>query len=375
MPPTNHDKMKLLFISWSTTGGSGISQRQLARYLLDRGHEVRFLVFDQTASSLWTYLYDRLSDTSVRHATTPLSPLVIKVRDSIGRTGRRHDLDDIWHLHTPIPQNALSRALDEFNPDMVVVNSVDRWAWRRIHETCRKAGTPTVLYIREENSLEHLSTGSLPTLLLANTPALAEMMEQRGYTCEFVPSVTDVSATHVKPTGAVSLAINPIPIKGSDLIWELTQMLPDIPFAIQEAGTLDDSDLDRVLRLVKTSTNVEFRRSIPPGPRLYHDARVLLCPYRVNSRPRVIIEAQANGIPVLASDLPALQEAVGPGGILLPVDDASAWAQALRTLWDDPNMHARLSQAARTHAARDEMNPVIIVEQFESLLTRTLSPR
>ena len=44
---------------------------------------------------------------------------------------------------------------------------------------------------------------------------------------------------------------------------------------------------------------------------------LLLTPYTLDMRPRVVLEAQVNGIPVLANDLPALRETVGPGGVLV----------------------------------------------------------
>lgn len=360
--------MRLVFVSWSTVGGSGISQRQLAHHMIQRGHEVRFIVFDRTASQHWTNLYGKLSDASIRLAKTPLRRIIVAIRDRIGRAGHREDLDGLWHLHSPVPQNALQSMLDEFAADVVVVSSVDRWAWRRINRTCQDRQIPTVLYVREEASLDHLATGSLPTLLIANTPALASLLRENGFDCEFVPSVTDVTAVRVDSSREVALVINPIPIKGSELIWQLVALAPRIPFVIQEAGTLSGPELTKVIEHVEAASNTEFRRSAPPGPDLYSDARVLLCPYRVNSRPRVIIEAQANGIPVLASALPALEEAVGSGGYVLPVDDAAAWAHKLTTLWNDDNEYSRLSVAARKHAAREEMDPANVAARFERLL-------
>ena len=79
-----------------------------------------------------------------------------------------------------------------------------------------------------------------------------------------------------------------------------------------------------------------FRRRRPPGPDLYGDARVLLVPYRMDSRPRVILEAQANAIPVLTGgDVPALVEATGPGGLSVPLESVAAWVEVIRSLWID----------------------------------------
>lgn len=362
--------MRLIFVSWSTIGGSGISQRQLAKQLVAKGHQVRFVVFDRASSSGKTRLYAKLSDLSVRTSATPFRSAVDLTRDLVGRRGKREDLDGLWHEHSMVPQNTLIRVIDDFEPHVVVVSSVDRWAWRRIHDRCSIRGIPTVLYVREEASLEHLEKGAHPSLLVANTPALAENLRERGFDCAFVPSVTDVSSTQVEPSRRAVLAINPIPIKGSDHIWELASKSPGLPFVAQEAWTLRGSDLEAVRKHLDALPNLEFRPMAPPGPHLYADARVLLAPYHVNSRPRVILEAQANGIPVLASDLPALVEAVGPGGTTLPLDDPDAWVIELKRLWEDEEYYAELCAAARRHAARDDMNPVVVAAQFERLVER-----
>jgi glycosyltransferase involved in cell wall biosynthesis len=82
-----------------------------------------------------------------------------------------------------------------------------------------------------------------------------------------------------------------------------------------------------------------------------------------------VLEAQANGIPVLATDLPALRETVGPGGILVPADaPITAWVEALGTCFDDPDRYRALVAAARAHATRDEVQPERVVARFEAVL-------
>jgi glycosyltransferase involved in cell wall biosynthesis len=66
-------------------------------------------------------------------------------------------------------------------------------------------------------------------------------------------------------------------------------------------------------------------------------ARALLVPSRwYEAAPRSIIEAYAAGVPVVASDIGALPEAVADGlsGRLVPPDDATAWAEAMGSLDD-----------------------------------------
>ena len=85
--------------------------------------------------------------------------------------------------------------------------------------------------------------------------------------------------------------------------------------------------------------SVEFRGQVPAGEAgaaLAH-ARALLVPSRwYEAAPRAIIEAYSAGVPVVASDIGALPEAVveGVSGRLAPPDDAEAWAELTRSLDD-----------------------------------------
>jgi glycosyltransferase involved in cell wall biosynthesis len=87
----------------------------------------------------------------------------------------------------------------------------------------------------------------------------------------------------------------------------------------------------------------------------------------------VIVEAQHNGIPVLAKSFPALAEGVGPGGVLVPRDASSdEWAAMLSRLWDDEAEYERMSALAREHDARDEMDPQRIAQRFEEAIEDVL---
>ena len=96
---------------------------------------------------------------------------------------------------------------------------------------------------------------------------------------------------------------------------------------------------------------VEFYGEVPPAdvPEILSRARALLVPSRwYEASPRTIIEAYASGIPVVASRIGALPEAVDEdcSGHLVTVDDAAAWARAAARLLD-PGESRRLGEGAR----------------------------
>lgn len=364
--------MRVLFVSEATGGGSPRSQRELATQLLTRGHDVRFLVADRRPARLTRYAYERLADASVRLGGRPVRAPIARLRDKITNRTVSATIEGLPHWSSAVPQNVLPRALRDFRPHVVVVNSVERWAWRRIHAICRSALVPTILYVREDDSLGHLDSGALPEVLIANAESLAGQLRAKGFDCSFVPSVVDVSVTHTESSRRAALAINPIPSRGGDIIWQVAERLTDIPFVVQESWLLSDDVLRAVEGHSRRLPNVELRRRMPAGPGIYADARVLLVPYRVDNRPRVILEAQSNGIPVIVGDTPALVEAVGDGGLVVRLDSIDDWVAALRRLWDDDEAYQRLADAARRHSCRSDVDPVTLTDRFELLLRRAV---
>jgi glycosyltransferase involved in cell wall biosynthesis len=295
------------------------------------------------------------------------------MRRRIGSGVRVGQIEGLRHYFAPVVENALPAALTHLQPDIVVVSSVDRWTWRNVRETCIRAGIPTILYVREDLSLSHVDNGWSPTRLVANAESLTARLRQAGYPCEFIPSVVDTSLTNTNSTRQVVLAINPDPTRGSAMFWELAERLPTIPFVMQEAWPLKGGSLKQIREIAERLPNVEFRRRVPSGPLLYRDAKILLVPYRVDNRPRVILEAQANGIPVIIGQVPALVEAAGMGGVSVPLEDADAWAKAIQDIWEDDALYAGLAKAAYQQSRRPDIAPAHLTDQFESVTQEALN--
>ena len=107
--------------------------------------------------------------------------------------------------------------------------------------------------------------------------------------------------------------MNPVPSYGLETALELAAARPDVQFAFVEWWKLDD---DERAALERPTAGEAAERGAPPRdhrprPRCTPTRASLLAPFLLDGRPRVVLEAQANGIPVLARDLPALRETVG----------------------------------------------------------------
>ena len=76
-----------------------------------------------------------------------------------------------------------------------------------------------------------------------------------------------------------------------------------------------------------------------------------LNPSKAEAFGRVSIEAQINGIPVIASHIGGLTESVGDGGILIdPQAPTDEWVEAVRSTIEDDELWNRLSRRALSHS-------------------------
>ena len=357
---------RVLFISSVVDGGSPRSQRALAHGLIERGHDIAFVVDDQRPAALSRAVGEQLADASVRFDRVAALQALAAVP---GSRPPLRNIDDLAHWTSPHPHNALPQVIDEFAPDVVVGNSIDRHSWRRTLEICRTRHIFTVLYLREVPALRHLEIEPRPCdALVANSMTLAESARAQGHRCEFIPSVVDTSPTRTESTRETALLINPIASHGVDLTIEVARRCPEILFVFQESWPLEDDQWLRLSDRVAALGNVELRRRREPGPELYQSARVLLVPHHIDNRPRVIVEAQANAIPALISQYPGLHEAAGSGAIAIDENDTDQWVETLKSLWTDDVHYGDLVERTKVASQRPELDPDHVAMTFEQVL-------
>jgi glycosyltransferase involved in cell wall biosynthesis len=85
----------------------------------------------------------------------------------------------------------------------------------------------------------------------------------------------------------------------------------------------------------------------------YRQARLLVVPSLWHETfGLVVAESLACETPVIVSDLGALSEVAGPGGVVVPAGDVRAWRDAVISLWNDPERCQQLGQAGHEHVKR-----------------------
>lgn len=175
------------------------------------------------------------------------------------------------------------------------------------------------------------------------------------------PGVEAADLVTGTPAGGSLLAVAAvIPGKGHDVLLDAFAQLKSLRWECLCAGTLErdpafvaglrrravDAGLDGRVRFAGAQAEKELARS-------YESADLLVLPSRSETYGMVITEALARGLPVVAADVGGVTEALGHGGdgtrpgVLVPPDDPSALAGALRSWLEDAEFRRRLRRAAR----------------------------
>jgi glycosyltransferase involved in cell wall biosynthesis len=148
------------------------------------------------------------------------------------------------------------------------------------------------------------------------------------------------------------------PLKGQDLLLEALGGLVGLPWRCTLVGPLDrNPDFVASLARRATATGIADRVRMPgtrTGAALrreYADADLLVLPSRAETYGMVVPEALAAGVPVLATAVGGVPEAVGRTasgvpGLLVPPDDPAALAAALARWLSDAALRCHLRGAA-----------------------------
>jgi glycosyltransferase involved in cell wall biosynthesis len=171
------------------------------------------------------------------------------------------------------------------------------------------------------------------------------------------------------------LDIQKSPLHLVDALTLLRERGVDFTAALVGDGPLEDDVRKRVTEggLDGQVVGLPFRKF---GDRVLGALDIFVLTSRWEALPIGILEAMAAGLPVVASDVCGIPEEVAHGetGLLVPMDDTPALADALGRLVSDRDMRERMGRAGlarqQTEFSLDRM-----VDQLESLYVCVLDPK
>ncbi|GAA4727326.1 glycosyltransferase family 4 protein [Nocardioides endophyticus] len=135
-------------------------------------------------------------------------------------------------------------------------------------------------------------------------------------------------------------------LKGYDVLAEALRTLGDLEWSCRGVGaTTIEPDLAAGLGDVVQLTGPMSRAELDAA---YAEADLLVLASRAETYGMVVTEALARGLPVVASDVGGVPEALGGAGVLVPPDDPDELAAALRHWLTDAGHRAEQRAAARS---------------------------
>jgi len=234
-------------------------------------------------------------------------------------------------------------------------------------QRCLHASGALIAFYLSNPNYGRVETFARVNLILANSVATAEhyarTLQLRSYN---IGLFVDPSATtSPKNDQHFVTFINPVAEKGVALFLKLVsvaaQRAPDMRFLVVESrGSLAVA----MQRLGFPASLMDRIVVLPKQPHLadvYSKTRILMVPsFWFEAAGRVLLEANANGIPVLASDRGGIPENLAGAGCVLPVParctvdhwsiptdaEIQSWWNELFRMWSDVDYHAELSSKA-----------------------------
>lgn len=212
--------------------------------------------------------------------------------------------------------------------------------------------------VAELTALERRALHAATAVVTTSAGAARRLIDRHDLNAERVhvapPGVDPAPLTPGSADGRRLLCVAAvIPRKGQDILVEALATLDDLDWECVCVGALDRAPayVDRVrgmsprVRFVGTRTGAKLAAS-------YAGADLLVLPSRAETYGMVVTEALARGVPVLATAVDGVPEALGVApdgsrpGMLVTPDDPAALAAALHAWLTDADLRRKLRSAA-----------------------------
>jgi lipopolysaccharide/colanic/teichoic acid biosynthesis glycosyltransferase/glycosyltransferase involved in cell wall biosynthesis len=302
---------------------------------------------------------------------------------------------DIVHVHTPVAA-ALGRVAARAAGVPVIIytahgfyfhDNMSRWVRRSVIRVEKLLGhiTHMIFTVSHEDAVTAVKEGICPE---ERVKFISNGINIERFGAEYKGARTDLGLSPGdKVVGFVGRIVKE---KG---ILELIEAMRRVIRAIPEArllivGDTLDSDRDKKTKQVISgmlaqddlASHVIFTGLIDDVPRAMAAVDVFVLPSHREGMPYTIIEAMAAGKPVVATNIRGCREEVVPGstGLLVPVNDPAALAEAIISIISRPELARQMGEAGRRRARElfDERQALdVLMKAYREIIDLRLAGR
>ncbi|MBK7863687.1 MAG: N-acetyl-alpha-D-glucosaminyl L-malate synthase BshA [Archangiaceae bacterium] len=349
--------MRIGLVCHATLGGSGVIATELGEVLARRGHEVHFFCASRPPRLRAGTLHEVRAP---RHELFPGGEYALALASALAEHAAQLD---VVHVHYAIPHATsawLMRQLIGAKAPQVVTT---------VHGT-------DVLTLGADPALQPVVKGSLSASAAVTAPTrylAAEAKRVFGVDAQVIGNFVDTAHfTPGKPTRTLLHGSNFRPLKRvGDVVRIFERVLKQVDARLVMVGDGPERAAVEAQAKGLPVTFVGEQADVAP---LLREGAVFLFPSETESFGLAALEALACGVPVIASRTGGLPELIDDGvnGWLRPVGDVDGMAGRAVALLTDPDLHTRMSAAAR-ESALQRWQPGPQVDRYEALYRALLT--
>jgi glycosyltransferase involved in cell wall biosynthesis len=330
-------------------GGVGVCARQLINAAVEDGHDVVVASPDTTDGAFAAAVLEA----GARHVTLLDHHRRPRLSDASALLTLRKLMRDrdVVHLHSS-KAGALGRlaaaSLGKQRPR--VVFTPHAWSWL-------VGGRAAFAY----RGIERLLARSCDVIVAVSETEADEGRQVLGGASERITVIENgVDLERFSPIGPRARRDESVPLilcvgrltqqKGQDIALRAVAAMRNVDARLRFVGPGNPADLDSLAHELGIADRVEWTGAVDDTAPEFRAADVVAAPSRWEGMSLVFLEAMACGVPIVAGAVQGA-EAVGDGGIVVPVEAPVAVAKALDLLLDDPERRREYGEKARLSAA------------------------
>jgi N-acetyl-alpha-D-glucosaminyl L-malate synthase BshA len=372
--------MKIGITCYPTHGGSGVIASELALGLAERGHQVHIVSY-ATPFRLRSF-NPNVFVHEVQVATYPLfkfPPYALGLATKLVEVAEEHGLD-IIHAHYAVPHAAsayLAKHILRSNKLKIITT---------LHGTdITLVGADKSFYrVIKFNIEESDGVTAVSNYLKQRTVTEFEIERDIRVIHNFVdtnrcsPCIEPCARDHFAPNNEKILmhASNFRPVKRvSDVVRMFGRVKEKMPCKLLLVGEGPERlFVQQIVKELGLTNDVYFLGEQDYIEKLLGCADLFILPSEQESFGLVALEAQSCGVPVIATNIGGIPEAVADGetGYLLPVGDVAGMANKALVLLSDNKLHRQFQTRARERAVQ-HFNSNLLIAEYESYYQEILN--